>query len=147
MRKIPEFKVEIKKESPPIRRGAPGGIRRGQDDGMRALFKKNLPEFHWVPVETWALNAGVPDVEFCAPNGVSGWVEFKCYGKKGQIPALKPSQIGWIDRRIRVKGRVFIGVKKGENLFLAPGERARDFLDALMGPLSWAEIREHLRTR
>jgi hypothetical protein len=96
------------------------------DGGLRALFRKHLPEFHWVAIESWMTGSGIPDVNFCC-SGVEGWIEFK---KTGAIAVrFKPGQIAWHEQRHRARGRTFIAVRrlaKGvDDLFLYPGEQAR----------------------
>lgn len=115
-----------------------------QDDGCRALFRNMFPEFHWNAIETWALQAGVPDAEYCTPDGVSGWVEFKAFGKNGEKPTLRPAQIGWIDRRLRHKGNVHIFIKKERELYYCDPRDSRQMLEKMIGPLTKDQIREIL---
>jgi hypothetical protein len=66
----------------------------------------------WQPVETGGTGRGIPDVNYCF-EGREGWVENKiAQGAKGLRFALRPEQIGWIERRARNKGRVFIAVRR-----------------------------------
>jgi len=79
------------------------------DGGLRKLFHKNLPGFHWQAIETGGVGLGVPDSNFCR-EGVEGWVEFKTTDAfKVQI---RPEQVAWIERRARAGGRVFIAVRR-----------------------------------
>jgi hypothetical protein len=68
------------------------------DGGLRQLYQKHLPTFHWQGVETWSTGQGVPDCNFCA-EGSEGWIE----NKVTHTNAIKfqTEQIGWIERRRR----------------------------------------------
>lgn len=137
------------------------------DGNLRSIFKSNLPEAHWVPVETWSTGQGVPDAEFCFPGGVAGWIENKKTG--GWAVGLEPHQVAWHERRARVGGRTFIAVRRTvpagprrgaaeDQLWLFPGSLARRLMEAgLLGPdkpagcwnggparWGWAEIAEIL---
>jgi len=79
------------------------------DGGLRKLVRKHLPDFHWQAVETGGVGTGIPDDNFCA-SGVEGWVEHKTTA--GFVVPLRPEQIGWIERRRRAGGRVFIDVRR-----------------------------------
>jgi hypothetical protein len=95
-----------------------------RDGDLRALFRTNIPSFHWNSIETGATAGGVPDSEYCSPTGVSGWVEFKQI--TGWVVPLRPQQIGWLLRRSRARGRVFVAVRQaqGDTLWLALGAAA-----------------------
>jgi hypothetical protein len=101
------------------------------DDGLRPLFRKYLPDFDWQSVETGGTGRGVPDSNFCArPHhaghpGVEGWIEYKATRKHGID--LEPEQIGWITRRVRFGGRVFIAVRRRHS----GGPRLGDPVDEL----------------
>jgi hypothetical protein len=137
------------------------------DGGLRQLYQKHLPTFHWQGVETWSTGQGVPDCNFCA-EGSEGWIE----NKVTHTNAIKfqTEQIGWIERRRRAGGRVFIGVRKtwdagprkgaaGDLFYLFAGDAVRALavgglgaaIPILMcsgGPAKWAwpEIRTNLLT-
>lgn len=107
------------------------------DGELRQAFSSHLRDFHWQAVETWSTGQGVPDVNFCF-GGVEGWIENK--STSGWVVDLSPSQIGWIERRIRNGGRVFIAVRrlatagprKGaavDELYLFPGFEVRALAD------------------
>ena len=96
------------------------------DGDLRSLFRKHLPEFHWVSIESWVTGAGIPDANYCC-SGVEGWIEFK---KTTAIAVrFKPGQIAWHEQRGRAGGRTFIAVRrltrKVDDLSLYPGETAR----------------------
>jgi hypothetical protein len=102
------------------------------DGRLRTIFREKLPLFHWTAVETGAIGQGVPDSNF-AHAGAEGWVEYK--QTDGWNVTLRPEQVGWISKRVRHGGRVFIAVrrwhdggpKKGppcDELYLLPGSLA-----------------------
>lgn len=93
------------------------------DGGLRKLFHANVKRCHWTAIESGLTSRGIPDSHFCMP-GSQGWVEFKrC--KHWRVP-MRPEQIGWIERQIRMGGRVFIAVRRAEDeLWLLPGSTAR----------------------
>jgi len=92
--------------------------RADPDNGLRKLFHSKLPKFHWQAMELGVLGTGCPDSNFCL-DGVDGWIEFK-YTEDYSV-GLRPEQVGWISRRMRSGGRVFVitqrkhdgGPKKG----------------------------------
>lgn|SRR5262252_4168279 len=79
------------------------------DGGLRQLMRARIPWFHWVTVETSATAAGVPDCEYCH-DGVQGWVENKL--TRGLAIDVWPTQVAWIERRIRAGGRVHVAVRR-----------------------------------
>lgn len=86
------------------------------DDGMRPLFRKHIPHFHWQSIETGGTGQGIPDSNFCAPPltplgpGFEGWIEYKA--TEHWSVDLLPEQIGWLMRRARTGGRVWIAVRR-----------------------------------
>jgi hypothetical protein len=79
------------------------------DGGLRKLFRKYVQPCDWQSIETAMTGGGVPDSNYCM-GGVEGWIEFKL-AHHWQVP-LRPEQIGWILRRSRFGGRVFIAVRR-----------------------------------
>jgi hypothetical protein len=79
------------------------------DNGMRPLFHGRLRDLHWQALELGVLGRGVPDSNYCG-DGVDGWVEFKAT-ETHAVP-LRPEQVGWILRRCRAGGRVFIATRR-----------------------------------
>lgn len=79
------------------------------DAGLRPLFRQHLPQFDWQSVETGGTGRGCPDSNFCV-RGVEGWIEYK--STDGYEVSLRPEQIGWIARRVRHGGRVWIAVRR-----------------------------------
>lgn len=110
------------------------------DGGLRKLFREHIPQFDWCSIESGLTGGGIPDSNYCAPGnpGVEGWIEYKQTG--GHAVTLKPEQVGWIARRSRYGGRVWIAVRQ-----LAPAGPRREARDVLwLFPGSWArEAREH----
>lgn len=117
------------------------------DGGLRKLFREHVPQFDWCSIETGPATGGVPDSNYCAPRpdtgrakdawvglGIEGWVEYKQTG--GWAVTLKPEQVGWICRRVRYGGRVWIAVRQQapagprrearDALWLVPGRYARE---------------------
>ena len=131
------------------------------DDGLRSIFHKHLPDGTWQAIETGGTGRGIPDSNFCFPPGVEGWVEFKKTDTY-RVSSVKPEQVGWIERRIRAGGRVFVGVRRRcqagprkpamDELWLWRGEAIRAIRDQPMseidrdllllwqagGPSSWS---------
>ena len=96
------------------------------DGGLRKIFKDSIPG-QWTPVETGGTMLGVPDTEYCLAGGAQGWIEFK----KCSTDAVKvrPAQVGWIERRVRMGGGIFVAVRRtrrgGDELVLLPGRAVR----------------------
>jgi len=109
--------------------------RTRPDDGLRPIMKTNLEmlRFHCQSVETGGTGQGIPDTNYCC-DGVEGWYE--CKATDGHAVTLRPEQIGWIERRLRCGGRVFVAVRRRhqggprlgaacDELHLLPGHLAR----------------------
>jgi hypothetical protein len=79
------------------------------DGGLRELFRKHLPQFHWVSIESKMTGSGIPDANYCL-DGREGWVEFKL--TSGWTVGLRPEQVAWHLQRSRVGGRTFIAVRR-----------------------------------
>lgn len=121
------------------------------DGHLRRLFRQNMPEAQWTPIETGATAAGVPDCEFCFPGGLQGWVEFKA--SKSLAVGLRPEQVSWLLRRSRIGGRCFVAVRRDRELFLYSGAQAADLRDQGLrlppigrwsGQWRWPEVRRML---
>jgi hypothetical protein len=90
------------------------------DGGLRQIFRTKFRDYQWTSIETGAVSPGTPDAEYCAPGGLSGWVEFK--KTSGWKVEFRPLQVPWIHRRARLGGRVFIAVRrKKDELYLISG--------------------------
>lgn len=93
-----------------------------RDGDLRAIFRCNLPAFDWQAIESPLTARGIPDANYCF-NGREGWIEAK--STSGWAVGLRPEQCGWILRRCRHGGKVWIAVRrKDDELWLVPGDRA-----------------------
>lgn len=101
------------------------------DGDLRRIFRAHLPQAHWQAIETGSVGPGVPDSNYCFPGGFDGWIEFKV--TTGWAVTLRPGQIGWLARRARAGGRVFVGVRqlraKEDVLWMALGSHASELKD------------------
>ena len=83
------------------------------DGGLRSIFASNLRRgFHWQAIESGGTNRGIPDANACS-GGIEFWVEYKKTNGNG-VP-LRPEQVGWIERRVRAGGRVFVAIRLLKN--------------------------------
>lgn len=110
------------------------------DGGLRAMFRDYFKEAHWQPIEAAAMGQGIPDVEYCFPPGLTGWIENKkCSGGFRLDHPPSPHQIGWLERRARAGGRAFVAVRRTilagprrgpavDELWLFRGTAARNLL-------------------
>lgn len=128
------------------------------DGGLRTLEREHIKKCQWTSIETGASAGGVPDMEFCFPGGIQGWIENK--KSAGWAIKFQPAQIGWISRRVRMGGRVFVAVRqvhagglrslKRDDLWLCHGRAIehlhdhglsgldeRDFYHTTGGPARW----------
>jgi hypothetical protein len=85
------------------------------DGGLRPLFQKNLSKlgFHCQSIETGGTGRGIPDFNFCK-DGIEGWIEFK-KTSAWAVSNISPDQIGWVLRRRRAGGGVFLAVRRQRN--------------------------------
>ncbi len=102
------------------------------DGGLRALFRQHLPAFDWVSIESGSTGGGIPDSNYCH-QGAEGWIEFK--QTSGHTCPLRAEQVGWILRRVRAGGRVFIALRQRAEA--GPRRPARDALWLING--RWAK--------
>lgn len=79
------------------------------DGGLGKEFQKHLPRFHWQRIESGLTGLGIPDLNGCK-NGIEFWIENKCV-RVGHKIKFQPGQVGWIERRRRNGGKVFIAVR------------------------------------
>lgn len=86
----------------PQKRGDP-------DDGLRKLFHDNIGRIHFQAMELGVVGVGVPDTNYCA-DGVDGWIEMK--STDAHAVELEAGQVGWILRRMRNGGRVFVATRR-----------------------------------
>ena len=80
-----------------------------RDGDLRSIFRRRLPKFHWVSIETGGTGRGIPDAEYCH-RGVSGWVEFKV--TMAWSVDLRAEQVAWLMRRARAGGRCWVAVRR-----------------------------------
>ena len=101
------------------------------DGGLRALFRQRILGFDWVSIESGTTGGGIPDLNFCTPGppACEGWIELKQTG--GHAVTLNPEQVGWISRRVRNGGRVWIAVR--QQAAAGPRRAARDALWLIPG--------------
>ncbi len=111
------------------------------DGGLRKLFRDNLPQFDWCSIESGTTGGGIPDSNYCTrvggryaltgirDYGVEGWIEHK--QTTGHAVTMRPEQIGWILRRVRHGGRVWIAVR--QQAPQGPRREARDVLWLIPG--------------
>lgn len=80
------------------------------DGGLRPIFRSKISSWQWSSIETAGTASGVPDSEFCTPEGVQGWLEFK----KTNIFHVKINsfQVAWLMRRCRIGGNAWIAVRR-----------------------------------
>lgn len=109
------------------------------DGGLRALFRANVPG-DWTSIESGSTGGGIPDSNYCL-DGVEGWVEYKQTG--GWAVTLRPEQVGWIARRVRNGGRVWVAVR--QQAPAGPRREARDALWLFGGHLATLAKMEGLR--
>ena len=84
-----------------------------KDGNLRTIFRIRFKSWQWTSVETAGTASGVPDSEFCTPNGVQGWIEFK-QTHIHQVN-IRPFQAAWINRRCRYGGNAWIAVRRTPN--------------------------------
>jgi hypothetical protein len=94
------------------------------DGDLRKIFQRYWREPHWQSIESGGTSAGIPDLNGCV-DGREFWVEAKVTSS-WKVNNVKPAQVGWIERRTRAGGRVFVAVRQrgaGRDVlwFLAPG--------------------------
>ena len=125
------------------------------DGGLRQMFRAHFRDWQWTSIECGAVSPGTPDAEFCAPGGLSGWIEYK--QTSGWKVKFQPLQIPWIHRRARLGGRVFVAVRrKRDYLYLIPGKDVLELEETGVKnftPISgegarnwdWAEVEDTLK--
>jgi hypothetical protein len=84
-----------------------------------SLVKKNLSDrVHVSRIENTA-GSGMSDVSACRFPGREVWLELKI--QKGNILEFRTSQPVWIDKRLRVGGRVLVLARSDDNIILYHG--------------------------
>ena len=103
------------------------------DAGLRSLFRARIVGWQWSSVESGGTAAGIPDSEYCDPNGVQGWIEYK--RTAAWAVTFRPLQVAWISRRARLGGRVSIAVRRlnlkahVDELWLTDGQWVQELSD------------------
>lgn len=95
------------------------------DGGLTKIFERHLPSFHWQTVETFSTGRGVPDLNYCE-LGIEGWIENK--KTDSWRVRIDPEQVGWIERRRRHGGRVFVAVRRRTEAGPRKGEATESLL-------------------
>ena len=80
------------------------------DDGLRPIAVKMMKGPHWQPIETGSTGSGVPDLNGCW-DGVEVWLELKAVRAGIKVKSLTAFQIGWIWKRVKRGGNVWIAVR------------------------------------
>jgi hypothetical protein len=125
-----------------------------KDGGLRSIFREKLYSWQWSSIETAGTASGVPDSEFCTPDGIQGWIEFK-QTHIFQVE-VRTFQVSWLMRRCRYGGSAWIAVRRiptsqrefgADQLWLMRGDQAQALFEgglenvyALMwngGPNNW----------
>jgi hypothetical protein len=94
------------------------------DGDLRPLFRRWIPHFDWTSIESGTTGGGIPDSNACY-RGTELWIEYK--QTAGHAVTLRPEQVGWIARRVRHGGRVWIAVRRRHD----GGPRLGDSTDEL----------------
>ena len=76
------------------------------DGGLATLLRAHFKHWHFQRIETGAIGAGVPDLNYCGLKIGEGWLELETC--KGWRLEIRPEQNAWIQQRIRAGGRVHI---------------------------------------
>jgi hypothetical protein len=143
---------------PKIIPGLFAGLKRNaaRDGGLPKLFRQNLTTAQWTPVETGATSQGVPDHEYCFPDGDQGWVEFKATA--AWAVTIRPEQVGWLLRRHRMGGRCFVAIRRqlselwivdgaDAGLLKSGGLKAVEPLLISHEPWDWRQVERILRQK
>lgn len=91
-------------------------MTRRPDDGLPHLFQQHLPLVDWLRLEVSTSARGVPDLNGCqrpqlsSGSGTEVWIE--CKATETMAVPLRPEQVGWIARRLRFGGRVFVAIRR-----------------------------------
>ena len=100
------------------------------------LTRKHLNDFFLQRIET-AIERGIPDLFYCTPAVISGWIE----GKYADTPVKETSkvrlkvsveQIAWHRSFSRFKGRVYILAKVSKEIYLYRPEMAEKLISGVV---------------
>ena len=102
------------------------------DGQLHKDFQKFIKPCHWQRIESGLTSLGIPDHNYCL-QGHEGWVENK-WTSSWKV-TVRGDQVGWIERRARAGGRVFVAVKqtglKRHDLWLLKPDAARMLHDKM----------------
>lgn len=79
------------------------------DGGLRQIIQDHLKMVDWCPIETGASAPGVPDLNGCV-EGVELWIE--CKTTASHTIKFRPMQPGWLSRRHRHGGTVWVAARR-----------------------------------
>lgn len=121
------------------------------DGDLRRLFQKYLPHWHWQAIESPFTSKGIPDLNGCR-DGIEVWIENKA--TSGYRVVFQVEQIGWLLRRARAGGRVFVAVRSKrpltrrgpatDELWLVYGKYAATLMDGGLMALGPRHCRVHI---
>ena len=81
-----------------------------KDGDLRYLFRNKFRSWQWTSIETAGTASGVPDNEFCTPEGAQGWIEYKL--THAFSVNIRPLQVAWLMQRCRYFGSAWIAVRR-----------------------------------
>lgn len=88
-------------------------------------MKKSIGHFgHFSRIESHDTSPGFPDVNFCV-LGFEGNVELKFSDDLKHMPEIRPSQIRWMNKRVKCGGNPWLLVKWGNTYMLIRGQYAK----------------------
>jgi hypothetical protein len=95
-----------------------------KENGLREIIRKALkklqmPGISMSWVESHSTSPGIPDISYCC-YGVEGWIELKC----GPGIEVRPSQVLWMEERIKAGGSPLFLVQWEDTFYIVPGHRA-----------------------
>jgi hypothetical protein len=93
------------------------------DGDLRSIFRRKLPGRPWSPIESGSTTLGLPDAEYAAPGGVSGWLETKQTHTLRVV--FRPLQTHWLAQRAALGGRCAVAIRR------RPAARKLEGLDEL----------------
>jgi hypothetical protein len=80
------------------------------DGGLSTLLRQHFLHWQLTRLESGGTARGIPDLEYAAPGGVSGWIELK--RTTTQRVAFRPGQVGWLHRRASLGGRATLAIRR-----------------------------------
>lgn len=80
------------------------------DGELRRIFRAYLRGFDFAAIESGVTGNGIPDLNYAHYSGIEGWIEAK-RADHWRVE-VRPSQIGWCERRLRFNPRIFCAVRR-----------------------------------